>query len=60
MTGNEAEDGKKDDGYDVEYYKRTGRKEKDELKQQVECMRREVGNAQLATMSSQARWRYQA
>ena len=44
MTGNEAEDGKKDDGYDLEYYERTGGKEIDELKQQVEDMRREVGN----------------
>ena len=44
MTGNEAEDSKKDDGYDVEYYERTGGKEIDELKQQVEDMRREVGN----------------
>ena len=44
MTGNEAEDGKKDDGYDIEYYKRTGGKEIDELKQQVEDMRREVSN----------------
>ena len=44
MTGNEAEDGRKDDGYDVEYYKRTGGKEIDELKQQVEDMRGEVGN----------------
>ena len=44
MTGNEAEDGKKDDGYDLEYYERTVGKEIDELKQQVEDMRREVGN----------------
>ena len=44
MTGNETEDGKKDDGYDIEYYERTGGKEIDELKQQVEDMRREVGN----------------
>ena len=44
MTGNEAEDGKKDDSYDLEYYERTGGKEIDELKQQVEDMRREVGN----------------
>ena len=44
MTGNEAEDGRKDDDYDVEYYKRTGGKEVDELKQQVEDMRGEVGN----------------
>ena len=44
MTGNEAEDDMKDDGYDVEYYERTGGKEIDELKQQVEDMRREVGN----------------
>ena len=44
MTGNETEDGKKDDGYDLENYERTGEKEIDELKQQVEDMRREVGN----------------
>ena len=44
MTGNEAEDSKKNDGYDIEYYERTGGKEIDELKQQVEDMRREVGN----------------
>ena len=44
MTGNETEDGKKDDGYDIEYYEKTGGKEIDELKQQVEDMRREVGN----------------
>ena len=44
MTGNEAEDGKKDDGYDLEYYERTGGKEIDELKQQVEDMRKEMGN----------------
>ena len=44
MTGNEAEDDMKDDGYDVEYYERTGGKEIDELKQQVEGMRRGVGN----------------
>ena len=44
MTGNEAEDGKKDDGYDLENYERTGGKDIDELKQQVEDMRREVGN----------------
>ena len=44
MTGNEAEDGKKDDDYDLENYERSGGKEIDEQKQQVEDMRREVGN----------------
>ena len=42
MTGNEAEDGKKDDGYGVENYEKSGGKEIDEQKQQVED--REVGN----------------
>ena len=45
MTGNEAEDGKKDD----EYYERTGGKESDELKQQVEDVRREVGKFSMVT-----------
>ena len=44
MTGNEADDGKEDDGYDLENYERSGGKEIDEQKQQVEDMRREVGN----------------
>ena len=41
MTGNEAEDGKEDE-YDLENYERSGGKEMDEQKQQVED--REVGN----------------
>ena len=49
MTGNETEDGKKDDSYDLKYYERTGGKESDELKQQVEDVRREVGKFSMVT-----------